>query len=132
MSPANTDLVQRVVQAFNHHDAPALQALCTADVELLPVRAALEDSAYRGPTAVAEMFMDFDESWDGLNFEIEEVRDADDHVLVTARLRGRGRVTGVAVDARLYPVMSFREGLLAGMRTYTDREDALAAVGLRA
>jgi ketosteroid isomerase-like protein len=130
VSRENTETVQLGLEAFNRRDAAALQALCTPDVELVPLRAALEDRAYRGPNAVAEMLREFDESWEDLTYEIEELCEAGDQVLVFARLRGRGRATGIPVDQRLYLVMRFRDGLLARFRTYTDQAEALSAVGL--
>jgi len=76
------------------------------------------------------MLREFDESWEDLTYEIEELREAGDQVLVFARPRGRGRATGIPVDQRLYLVMRFRDGLLARFRTYTDQAEALSAVGL--
>jgi ketosteroid isomerase-like protein len=45
VSRENTETVQLGLAAFNRRDAAALQALCTPDVELVPLRAALQAEA---------------------------------------------------------------------------------------
>jgi ketosteroid isomerase-like protein len=107
-----------------------LQALCVADVELVPMRAALEGTSYRGPDAVSRMFADFDESCESLHYDVDEIQDAGEAVLVTARLRARGRATGVDVDAVLATLMRFRGRQVSSFRTYTDPDEARRAAGL--
>ena len=48
MSQENVELAHRLVEWFNARDAEALQAHSTEDVEIVPLRAAIEDTVYRG------------------------------------------------------------------------------------
>jgi ketosteroid isomerase-like protein len=131
MSPENVELVRQGVAAFNRRDMKALEALSAADAELVPLRAALEGTAYRGPGAWAQAFRDFDESWTDLRFTVEEIRPVGDRVVAIARLGGRGRASGVDIDARLALLFGFRAGKIVRMQTYTDVAEALKAAGLQ-
>ena len=48
MSQENVELAHRLVEWFNAGDAEALQAHSTEDVEIVPLRAEIEDTVYRG------------------------------------------------------------------------------------
>jgi ketosteroid isomerase-like protein len=130
MSQEDVEVVRQAVEAFNRHDAEAMQAFCMPEVEIVPLRAAVDGTVYRGPDAVARFAADTDESWENARLDIEEVREVGESLLVSARLRGRGRTSGADVDAALALVIRVQAGKLASMRTYTNRADALEAVGL--
>ena len=51
MSQENVELAHRIVEWFNARDVDALQAHSTDDLEIVPLRAAIEDTVYRGPGA---------------------------------------------------------------------------------
>jgi ketosteroid isomerase-like protein len=70
------------------------------------------------------------ESWDNLVWEIEGIRDGGDWVLALGRIRGEGRSSGVAIDARAGWVARFSDGRVTSFHTYPDRAEALEAVGL--
>ena len=99
MSQENIEIVRQQVEAFNRRDFEACRALSTPDVELVTLRAALEGAAYCGPDAFARASGDFDESWEDLRYEVQEIRPAGDRVVAIGHLRGRGRASGVTVDA---------------------------------
>ena len=76
MSQENLELAHRLVEWFNAGDAEALQAHSTEDVEIVPLRAAIEDTVYWGRERLAAFAADSDESWEELRFEAEALRDA--------------------------------------------------------
>ncbi len=131
MSQENLETIHAVVDALNRRDAEALSALMTPDVEIVPMRAALEaDTAYRGADAAEEWFAALEESWESLTAEIEEVRVGVDCVVALGRFRGKGRESGIDLDVEAASVARFRKGRLAYLRAYTDRKAALEAAGL--
>ena len=75
MSEANVELARRMIEWFNARDTDALQAHLTDDVEIVPLRAAIEDTVYRGPGAAAAFAADSDESWEEIRFDAEALRD---------------------------------------------------------
>src|SRR5438034_486554 len=130
MSQENVEIMRAVMEAFNRRDGEGFGALLDNDAEIVPVRAALEGTVYRGPDAGNQYCAAVDESWENLGWEVEEIRDGDDWVLALGRIRGEGRDSGVAIDARAGWVARFHDGLISTFRTYPDRADALEDVGL--
>ncbi len=131
MSQENVELTHRMVEWFNASDVDALQAHVTDDVEIVPLRAALEDTVYRGPGAAAAFAADNDESWEGIQFDAEAFRDGGERVVAVGMLSARARRTGAEVRARLGMLFEFKGDLVSKVRTYTDVDEALEAAGLR-
>jgi ketosteroid isomerase-like protein len=130
MSRQNVEIMQAAMEAFNRRDGEGFGALLASDAEIVPVRAALEGTVYRGADAAAQYCAAVDESWENLSWEVEEIRDGDSWVLALGRIRGSGRGSGAAIDARAGWVARFREGLVTSFHTYAERSEALKAVGL--
>jgi ketosteroid isomerase-like protein len=130
MSQENVEIVRAAMEAFNRRDGEEFGALLARDAEIVPVRAALEGTVYRGPDAAAQYCAAVDESWENLRWEVEEIRDAVGWVLVLGHIRGRGRGSGAALDTKAAWVAHFRGGLITNFHAYTDRAEALKAVGL--
>ena len=130
MSKENLDLTRRLIEWFNAGDFDAVQAQSTDDVELVPLRAALEDTAYRGPGAAAAFAADTYESWEEIRFESEALRDGGDRVVAIGQLSGRAQETGAEVSTRLALLFEFRGDRLSKARSYLDIEEALDVAGL--
>jgi len=124
------DLARRMIEWFNEGDSDTAQAHSTVDVEIVPLRAAMEDTVYRGPNAFAVFGADNDDAWEELHFEPEALRDAGEQIVAIGRLSARARATGADVTARLALVLELRDGLFSKLRTYVDVADALEAAGL--
>jgi ketosteroid isomerase-like protein len=60
----------------------------------------------------------------------EEFIDAGEQVIVTARLSGRARHSGLPFEARYVHVVTLRNGKAGHVRLYASKAQALAAVGL--
>jgi ketosteroid isomerase-like protein len=130
MARAHTEIVRAAIEAFNRRDGEAFGALLARDAEIVPVRAALDGTVFRGPDAAAQYCAAVDDSWDELRWEVEEIRDGGPWVLALGRIRGSGRGSGAAIDARAAWIATFKEDLIAKFHTYADRTEALAALGL--
>jgi ketosteroid isomerase-like protein len=130
MSQKNVEAMRAAMEAFNRRDGRAFDALLASDAEIVPVRAALEGTVYRGPDAGAEYCAAVEESWENLGWEVEEIRQGGDWVLALGRIHGEGRGSGAAIDARAGWVAHFRDGRITAFRTYPDRAEALKDLGL--
>ena len=130
MSQQNVELVRVAVEAFNRRDGAAFDALLASDAEIVPVRAAVERVSYQGADAGSQYCAAVDERWENARWEIEDVRDDGDWVVALGHIRGRGRHSGAAFDARAGWVAHLDEGLITRFQTFSDRSAALKAVGM--
>ena len=130
MSQENLEFAHRLVEWFNARDVDALQAHSTDDVEIVPLRAEIEDTVYRGPGAAAAFAADSDESWEEIRFDAEALRDGGERVVAIGQLSGRARSTGAEVSARLAMLFEFRGGQLSTARSYSDVGEPSETAGL--
>ena len=130
MSEENVARLRAAVEAFNQRDGAKFDQLLAPDAEIVPVRAALEGTTYRGRGAASKYVAAVDESWEALRWEVDEVREAGDRVLALGHIRGKGRGTGASIDTTGGWVAQFRDGLIVRFRTCTSRDEALEAAGL--
>ena len=104
------------------------EALDYADPEI--VWNPTEESAARGHEAVRASLVRWKGEWDDYELRPEEFEQLGDRVVVAVRMRGRGRASGIEVDARLYDVYTLREGKIVRMDQFTERSEAHEAAGL--
>jgi ketosteroid isomerase-like protein len=131
MSQEKVEVMSRLIAAFNSGDGEAFDGFLTSDAEVVPVRAALEGTIYRGSDAGTQYCTAVNQSWENLRWEVEEIRDGGEQVLALGHIRGEGRDSGVAIDARAGWLAHFSEGRIAKFQTFANRDDALEAAGLR-
>ena len=55
MSQANVETMRAAIEAFNRRDGEGFGAVLANDAEIVPVRATLEGTVYRGPDAAAQV-----------------------------------------------------------------------------
>jgi ketosteroid isomerase-like protein len=126
MSQENVKLVREVFAAYERGDLSKAMSYYQPDVVFNPA----EEPPVHGRDAVIEYVKRWEEPWDDYKAEGEEFIDAGDCVVVTFHAKGRGRASGIEVDARSYQVYKLHNGKLARMDEYTDRREALEAAGL--
>jgi ketosteroid isomerase-like protein len=130
MSQERVELARRMIEWFNEQAVESAQAHSTEDVEIVPLRAAMEDTAYRGAGAFAAFRADNEEAWEELRFDAEALREAGERVVAVGHVSARARVTGADVKARVAILLEFRGDKFSKLRTYVDVEEALEAAGL--
>ncbi len=125
------EIARRAAEAFNQRDVDGLFAeLATPDFEWFPaIVRALGGGGYRGREGVEEFAADTRENWEELQTVPEEFRDLGNCVLVLGRIVGRGRGSGVPVDAPIANILDFRDGRIWRSRVYFDRAEALRVAG---
>jgi ketosteroid isomerase-like protein len=88
----------------------------------------IEESPAQGHDAVRASLARWKGEWDDYRLMPEEFVDSGDRVVVTVRLGGRGRGSGVEVDARFYDLYTLRDGKIVRMDQFTERSEALEAI----
>jgi ketosteroid isomerase-like protein len=127
MSQANVEVVRRLYEAFLRGDQSAIVAGLHREIEWRSI----EDTETRhGHDGVATSVAGWLETWEEHDLEPEEYLDAGDQVVVSTRLRGRGRQSGATVETRYFAVWELRDGQAVAYREYPSKPAALEAVGL--
>jgi ketosteroid isomerase-like protein len=125
------EIVRKALAAFNAGDNDLVVAAFDPDVELVPARAVLEGSEYRGHEGFQRFVADMDEDWDTFHPELDEVRElGDGRVLVLGHLQARGKASGMEVDSAAAWLCDVREGRITRVRFYTDEQAALEAADI--
>lgn len=137
--PSGVDMV-RLFRGSNAPDPAATPATAGIDVTVFEddfevefisaVAGSLRPPA-RGPEGLAEAWRDWLEAWESYYVELEEIIDAGgDEVVSLVRVRAQTTRDAVAVEHESASVWSVREGRIARVRFYLEREQALEAAGL--
>ena len=143
MSQENVKTVRAVMEAYQQPEMMAALVDGELDLELADpqiewdasrLTEMLPDLAeiYRGHEGVRTYWRRWFGAWKDLQFEIEDVLDAGEDVVVLIRnQRQWGRHTGICTELPPYAqVFTMRDGKIVRWRTFPDQMSALKAVGL--
>jgi ketosteroid isomerase-like protein len=83
-----------------------------------------------GRRGMSEVIAALRDSWTRWRFEAERFIDTGEHVVVLIRVVARGTASGLATERETAHVWTIRDGRLASIQIYRDRDEALKAVGL--
>jgi hypothetical protein len=73
----------------------------------------------------------FSENFDDFRYEVHDIRDAQERVVVLTDMIGRVKQSGAEVSQRLgFVVSSFRDGMFGEVRAFESWHHALKAAGL--
>jgi ketosteroid isomerase-like protein len=126
---SHVQAVREWIDAFNRRDADAILELAHPQVDYRPYLAAVSggSGSYHGHGGLRRYLHDLDEAWSRFEAEIHSLRSVGGHVLMEGRLRARGRMSGVEVDAEMAWLHTFRDGKYARLRIFQDRVEAIEA-----
>jgi ketosteroid isomerase-like protein len=130
MSHENVEIAKRGIDAFNATDVDEFTALTTPDFQWSPSMVAIEGEVFRGGEGIRAYFASLSNAWEEFVILPDRFRDLADLVIMLGRLRGRGKNSGVPVDASLGMVFDFRDGKIARIRGYLDHGETLRAAGV--
>jgi ketosteroid isomerase-like protein len=106
--------------------------MTTPDLVLVQPPEVPDAKTYEGQGAVAESMEDWPNQWEDFRMDLIEVVDAGDEVAVSVtRHRGRGRESGIEMDFEVFYVQRGRNGKLARVEMFFNREQAFETAGLR-
>ena len=131
MSQENVEIVRALMDSYARGDHEASMAAFDADVEVTsPPDVTGGGEAWRGRERARQGFISFLGAWTDYRYEVRDVIDCGDEVLVEAWQSGRGRGSGVEVSESIYTVWTVRRGSVVGLKMFRDRAEALEAAGL--
>jgi ketosteroid isomerase-like protein len=126
-----TDLARQAFDAFNRRDIEEMLRLMDPGIEFYAPTAQMANSGqpYRGHEGIRKYFVDVERVWEELEVMPGEYREVGDHVLAFGRVYGRGE-GGYIQDSPAQWVLTVRGHVFVQVRVFTNRNAALAAVGL--
>ena len=101
------------------------------EIEWVPLPGALDADVSYGKDAIKGRMMAMLDVMDEPQIEAEEIVDAGEKVVIAIRISGRGRGSGIDVEAHWFHVITERDEKAVRIECHRSREDALEAVGLR-
>jgi len=129
MSDKDLEIIRVGVEALNRGDVDGLAEALDPDVELVPLRAVLDGTVYRGHGGMRRWLADMGEDWTRFELDLQEVRELEGgQVLVQATMRLRGK-SGVALDSSAAWLCELRGGRVSRIQFFADADSALAAAG---
>jgi ketosteroid isomerase-like protein len=129
MSEQNVEVIRQAFDAYTRGDIDTVLALCAEDIVITQApEVPGVPPQQRGHEGVLEAFGLWPEQWDDYRAEIKRiVADPGDYVVVATHQSGRGKQSGVEVEAEFVFTFAVRDGKIAEWRIFIDEEQALAA-----
>jgi ketosteroid isomerase-like protein len=127
MSRGNVDTVRRLFDYWEQGEWQASAELFDPDFEAVFSSGAFPDpGTYRGARRTLDAWRAWLEAWEEFSLELEDAIPVGERVVVLNRLRGRGKASGIAVDAEVGCIFDLDSGRIVRM-VFCDRRQALDA-----
>jgi ketosteroid isomerase-like protein len=128
MSNPNVALVYDTLAAYQQGDEERLRSLIHPEAEAYGAPGLINTGTYRGYEGLREWLRQWEEAWDEESYELGEIIEVDDSILVVpVRVGGRGAGSGVEIDRVFAWLYQWEDGLARRFHIYPDVEAALAA-----
>jgi ketosteroid isomerase-like protein len=130
MSRENVEIIQRMLGEAQH-DPAALYGMVDDEAhwEVGALNVPDAPPRYHGPAGVREFFRRWVGAFDEWGYEVREVIDAGDSVVVHIHQWGRGKGSGVAVDQEFWQTWTLRDAKVIRGTNHHAKAEALEAVG---
>jgi ketosteroid isomerase-like protein len=130
MSESNGTLHRRILEAYNARDIETFIAHCDPSIEFHSTFSVVGGD-YHGRDGMREYFRDLEEAWEGdIRVESEAYFGLGEHSLALFVLHAHGSHSGVQVAMPLAQVGRWSDGLCVYLKSYVDRNEALAELGV--
>jgi ketosteroid isomerase-like protein len=126
VAEANVEALQRGYEALNRGDLSVVLDLLDPDIEWHEPAPSPEAGTYSGRDSFERFIRSWIDSLDGFQVEPERVIERRDKLIAIVRQSGRGRASGVQVDARLAHVWTVQDGRAIRWEAVGDPDEALA------
>lgn len=125
MSEANVEALERGYEALNRGDLSLVLELLDAEIEWHEPAPSPDAGSHTGRESFERFFRGWLESFDGFRVEPEQVVARGDKLIAIVHQSGRGRSSGVEVDAHLAHVWTIRDGRAVRWEAVADPDEAL-------
>ncbi len=129
MSKDNLQVVRAAFDAYARGDFSAVLGLVDPGVTVTQLPDQPDPQTLRGHEGLLRGMAEWEAEWDDYSFEVRGMHDVGDCVLVSVVQRGRGRASGIQVQADVYFVFTLRGGKVTRWRMFQSEQEALDAAG---
>ena len=130
MSEENVEIVRLSYERFNRGEVDGFLELCAPEFEFRDLPALPGSGVTVGHDAFRAWFRQISDAFDDLRFEVEELIDAGDQVVVVNRATGSGSGSGAEVNTNFSNVWTLRDGKAVSAVSHDTHDEALEAAGL--
>ncbi len=129
MSQENVEALRAVYRRWRHGDFWTPEVF-DADVEVVFAADTPDAATYHGLAGAEESARLWLSAWDTLRIDAEKLIDLGERVLVLFTMHGRGKDSGVEIEAKYAHLWTMQAGKATRFEGYFDWDEALEAVGL--
>jgi uncharacterized protein len=130
MSQENVEIVRELFEHWERGDWGGGRELFDDNCEVVFSTSWFPDAgAYGVGREALRAWIAFTDAFEEFRVVVEQIVEAGEHVVALVWNRGRGRVSGADVDAKVGAVFTLRDGKIVRYEL-TDRREALEAAGL--
>jgi ketosteroid isomerase-like protein len=134
MSQENVEVVRGIYEAVARRDDVSPFEVYAEDIvwDWSNTRRAelLHKQLYRGHEGVRQAWRETLAAFGEVDFKVDDLLDAGDHVLAVIRERQVGRASGAAVENTHFALFTLSDGKVTQLRVFDEQAEALEAVGL--
>jgi ketosteroid isomerase-like protein len=123
----NADLIRKLIAMWNSGDVDSVSDLYTEDAEIRTGPHWPEVTTYRGRQAIRATSAEWASMWETLQIEIDSLEEYGDRLVATGAWRLRGAASGVGGEMPIFIAFTFRDGKIAVLEWFADRDTAVAA-----
>jgi ketosteroid isomerase-like protein len=128
MSQENVEIVRRILERLGKAGEPDLSNL---DPNIEVHDHELPDSeVHHGHGGYIRSIQDWEDAWSDYHFDLEELIDTGDRVVVILHTTATGRGSGIKLDRRDAQVYELRDGKVVRLDYFSTKAEALEAAGL--
>jgi ketosteroid isomerase-like protein len=129
MSRENVEVVRRWIDAYNGRDMEGVIGLTDPDFQFRSYFVGIE-SVFHGHEGLRTYFTQLDDAYESFQVVASDLIDAGAAVLMVAQAQWRGKGSGATGATPIFPAFWLRSGKVVRGETFSDRREALEAVGL--
>jgi ketosteroid isomerase-like protein len=131
MSAGAEELIRELCDALNAGEIERAADLTHPDVVQYGTRGGIDqDRVFRGRQAVLEYWDEVGEAWASLSYEPERILESGDMVVVFWHETARSARADLEVQTSTAAICRIKDGKIAELRGYMDRDEALRAAGV--
>jgi ketosteroid isomerase-like protein len=127
MTGNSLSVVQAFGEAYFRGDEQGMLEHVDPDVVVTQFADQPDIRPYYGHEGMLQAMSSWVEAWDDYAIEAMDVKEFGDNVLVALHQKGRGKASGVELEADVFFVYTVRDGKIVRWQMFPSKVDALAA-----